>query len=157
MVQSTITESNDNSFLVPHTKLPVMMYTTPDETNSAVAQRIASVIRRADQQDRKAVLLLSPGSTPQGVYRELVRLHEQQGLDFSNVIVFVSVEFYGITKDRPQSIYASLHANLFDLINIPKDQIHVPDSQIELSRMAAYCQEFDELIQEVGGLSLIHI
>lgn len=152
MIPSTMTDTNDSGFLVPHTKLPVTMYVTPDETNRAVAIRIAAVIRRASEQQRKAVLLLSPGSTPQGVYRELVRLHQEEGLDFSNVVVFVSVEFYGIGKERPQSIYASLHANLFDLINIPMDQIHVPDSQIELSQMAAYCAQFDQQIQEVGGI-----
>ena len=152
MVQSTLTETNDNGFLVPHTKLPVTMYSTPGDTNRAVAGRIASVIRRAEQQGSSAVLLLSPGSTPQGVYRELVRLHEEEGLDFSNVIVFVSLEFYGLSKERPQSIHASLHANLFDQINIPADQIHIPDSQIELSKMAAYCSQFDQLIQDVGGI-----
>ena len=152
MVQSTLTETNDNGFLVPHTKLPVTMYSTPGDTNRAVAGRIASVIRRAEQQGSSAVLLLSPGSTPQGVYRELVRLHEEEGLDFSNVIVFVSLEFYGLSKERPQSIHASLHANLFDHVNIPADQIHIPDSQIELSKMAAYCSQFDQLIQDVGGI-----
>lgn len=152
MVQSTLTETNDNGFLVPHTKLPVTMYSTPLDTNRAVAGRVASVIRRAEQQESSAVLLLSPGSTPQGVYRELVRLHEEEGLDFSNVIVFVSLEFYGLSKERPQSIHASLHANLFDHVNIPADQIHIPDSQIELSKMAAYCSQFDQLIQDVGGI-----
>ncbi len=152
MVQSTLTETNDNGFLVPHTKLPVTMYSTPGDTNRAVAGRVASVIRRAEQQDRSAVLLLSPGSTPQGVYRELVRLHEEEDLDFSNVVIFVSLEFYGLSKERPQSIHASLHANLFDQINIPDDQIHIPDSQIELSQMAVYCSQFDQLIQDVGGI-----
>jgi len=152
MVQSTLTETNDNGFVVPHTKLPVTMYSAPGDTNRAVAGRIASVIRRAEQQDRSAVLLLSPGSTPQGVYRELVRLYEEGDLDFSNVVVFVSLEFYGLSKERPQSIHASLHANLFDQINIPVDQIHIPDSQIELSQMAAYCSQFDQLIQDVGGI-----
>ena len=152
MVQSTLTETNDNGFLVPHTKLPVTMYSTPLDTNRAVAGRVASVIRRAEQQESSAVLLLSPGSTPQGVYRELVRLHEEEGLDFSNVIVFVSLEFYGLSKERPQSIHASLHANLFDHVNIPADQIHIPDSQIELSKMAAYCSQFDQMIQDVGGI-----
>ncbi len=152
MVQSTLTEANDHGYSVPHTKLPVTMYATPGDTNRAVAGRIADVIRRADETQRKAVLLLSPGSTPQGVYRELVRMHKQEGLDFSNVIVFVSLEFYGLSEERPQSIHASLHANLFDLINIPEGQVHIPDSQTELSQMAASCQEFDQLIQEVGGI-----
>ncbi|MEC9095321.1 MAG: hypothetical protein VX776_01745, partial [Planctomycetota bacterium] len=83
MAHSTLTEANDNGFFVPHTKLPVTMYATPGDTNRAVAARIASVIRRAHEKGRKAVLLLSPGSTPQGVYRELVRLHNEEGLDFS--------------------------------------------------------------------------
>ncbi|MBA61616.1 MAG: glucosamine-6-phosphate deaminase [Planctomycetaceae bacterium] len=152
MLHSTLTETNDNGFLVPHTKLPVTMYTTPGDTNRAVAGRIASVIRRAQEQKRKAVLLLSPGSTPQGVYRELVRLYAEEGLDFSEVIFFVSLEFYGLSKDRPQSIHASLHANLFEQINTPADQIHIPDSQIELSQMAAYCKEFDQLIHDAGGI-----
>ncbi len=152
MVHSTLTEAGGSGFPVPHTKLPVTMYTTPAETSRAVAERIASVIRRAHEQGRKAVLLLSPGSTPQGVYRELVRFHEEQGLDFSNVIAFVSLEFYGLAKDRPQSIHASLHANLFNLVNIPEHQIHLPDSQVELSQVTEYCQAFDQLIQEVGGI-----
>ena len=103
MIPSTMTDTNDSGFLVPHTKLPVTMYVTPDETNRAVAIRIAAVIRRASEQQRKAVLLLSPGSTPQGVYRELVRLHQEEGLDFSNVVFFVSVEFYGFADFRDVS------------------------------------------------------
>ena len=152
MAHSTLTEANDNGFFVPHTKLPVTMYATPGDTNRAVAARIASVIRRAHEKGRKAVLLLSPGSTPQGVYRELVRLHNEEGLDFSNVIFFVSLEFYGLSNDRPQSIYASLYENLFDFINISSEQIHIPDSQVESNEMEAYCQTFDQLVQDVGGI-----
>ncbi len=97
---------------------------------------------------------LPTGSTPIGMYEELVRLHTKEGLDFSRVRTFNLDEYYGLSPENPLSYNAYMHLNFFRHVNIAPANIHVPDGLIQTDRIAAYCKSYDELIQKLGGLDL---
>ena len=83
--------------------------------------------RQQQRAGRPTVLGLATGSTPIPFYRELIRLHEQEGLSFKNVITFNLDEYYGIDRNHPESYFRFMHDQLFDHIDIPAANIHVPD------------------------------
>src|SRR5580692_11541866 len=92
-----------SSHYVPHTKVPTLVFPTSAHADRHVALMIESLIRQNNSAGRPTVLGLPTGSTPVGMYRELIRLHREHSLDFSRVITFNLDEYYPITADDPHS------------------------------------------------------
>ncbi|NLE39685.1 MAG: glucosamine-6-phosphate deaminase, partial [Pirellulaceae bacterium] len=99
-----------------------------------------------------AVLGLATGSTPLGLYKELVRMHNDEGLDFSQVTTFNLDEYVGLTKKHPQSYHYFMHENLFKHINIPKQNIYIPSGTTD--NYAAFCDWYENQIKHSGGIDL---
>ena len=104
------------------THLPTLVFESSEELSHHVAQIVAGVIRERNAQGQNAVLGLPTGSSPVGVYRELVRMHREEGLDFSHVVTFVLNEFYGLAADQLQSHHRWMREHLLDQVNIPPAQ-----------------------------------
>lgn len=122
-----------------------------DDAESAgrrAAQEIAALVRRKPN----AVLGLATGGTPVRCYRELIRLHQQEGLDFASIQTFNLDEYLGLPADNPQSYRHFMQDNLFDHLNIPRQQTHVPDGMA--SDIEAFCQQYEQQIQAAGGIDL---
>src|SRR5438874_8393279 len=100
-------------------KIPVTVYATSDQASKAVAAEIAELIRTKAARGERAVLGLATGSTPTRVYEELIRLHEQDGLSFKNVVTFNLDEYYPMQPDELQSYVRFMREHLFDHIDIP--------------------------------------
>lgn len=98
-----------------------------------------------------SVLGFATGSSPQDTYKELIRLHKE-GLDFSSVKTFNLDEYYGVPKTDPNSYYKFMYDNLFDHINIGRDNIHLPDGTVD--DPDAECLRYEEMIKEAGGVDL---
>ncbi|MGO1867440.1 MAG: 6-phosphogluconolactonase, partial [Sphingobacterium sp.] len=75
-------------------KVPVTVYASQQEASAQVAQRIAAIIKKKQSEGEKAVIGLATGATPIKVYKELVRLHREEGLSFNNVVTFNLDEYY---------------------------------------------------------------
>ncbi|MGO1788420.1 MAG: glucosamine-6-phosphate deaminase, partial [Sphingobacterium sp.] len=75
-------------------KVPITVYGSQQEASVEVAQRIAAIIKKKQSTGEKAVLGLATGATPIQVYKELVRLHREEGLSFNNVVTFNLDEYY---------------------------------------------------------------
>ncbi|MES2429025.1 MAG: glucosamine-6-phosphate deaminase [Bacteroidota bacterium] len=135
-------------------KLPVIVY--PDQQIAAihVALRIADVIRAKQQNNENAILGLATGATPVGVYAELIRMHKEEGLSFQNVITFNLDEYYPMKPDAAQSYVTFMKENLFDYIDIKKDNIHIPDGTLNKEDVAAWCLQYEKQIEALGGLDL---
>jgi len=112
------------------------------------AQLVADVVRKKPD----AVLGLATGSTPIGLYKELIRMHREEGLDFSKVTTFNLDEYYGLAPDHPQSYHYFMHQELFDHINVPEENIHIPDGMAE--DVEAFCAEYEKMIAEAGGIDI---
>ena len=98
------------------------------------------------------VLALPTGDTPIGMYRELVRLHREGLVDFSQVTAFNLDEYLGIPPDHSQSFASFMHRHLWDQVNLKKERVHIPASLPE--DPDGECTRYESLIQEAGGLDL---
>jgi glucosamine-6-phosphate deaminase len=135
-------------------KLPVTVYKNQKEASLAVANRIASLIRRKAEKGEKAVLGLATGVTPIGVYAELVRQHREEGLSFANVITFNLDEYYPMKPTAVQSYVTFMNENLFNHIDINRSNIHIPDGTLPQEDIAAFCLNYEKQITDLGGLDL---
>src|SRR5512132_2743501 len=95
-----------------------------DEIARTIARRIAEIIRERRASGGHAVLGLATGSTPIGIYRELIKMHREEGLDFSDVVTFNLDEYYPMKPDSIHSYYRYMWENLFDHINIKPENVH---------------------------------
>jgi glucosamine-6-phosphate deaminase len=123
-----------------------------DQIASTLAQRIAGVIRAANAEGRPAVLGLATGSTPIGIYRELIRMHRDEGLDFANVVSFNLDEYYPMAPDSIHSYHRYMWENLFEHINIPRENVNIPRGDIPREQVEAHCREYEEKIRALGGV-----
>lgn len=118
-----------------------------------LAQETAALIRAATR-EKPFVMGLATGSTPVPFYRELIRLHREEGLSFGNVVTFNLDEYHGLRRDHPESYYRFMHDQLFDHIDLPAAQIHIPDGTIAIEAVYDWCQEYERRIEQHGGLDL---
>ncbi|MBO0358578.1 glucosamine-6-phosphate deaminase [Hymenobacter sp. BT186] len=135
-------------------KLPVSVYPNKDVASVQVAKRIAALIRSKQETGEPAVLGLATGATPVGVYEELVRLHREEGLSFRNVVTFNLDEYFPMPPTAPQSYVTFMNENLFDHIDIQRENIHIPDGTLAVEDVAAFCLNYEQQIEEYGGLDL---
>ncbi len=136
-------------------RVPVELFASPADMAIDVARRIASLITSRAAESRPVVLGLPTGSTPIGVYRQLIRLHQEEGLDFSNVLTFNLDEYYPIKPDALQSYHRFMRENFFDHVNVPEENIHIPEGDIERGEIGAWCAEYEQKIKDAGGMDLI--
>src|SRR5947199_4636568 len=139
---------------VPHTRIPTLVFPTSAQASRHVALMIESLIRQNNAAGRPTVLGLATGSTPVGLYRELIRLHQEADLDFSRVITFNLDEYYPMRPDNPQSYRRWMQETFFDHVNIPPQNIHVPDGHIRLDQVEDYCLQYEQKIRRAGGIDL---
>jgi len=135
-------------------KIPVFVYDDDKAASRAVARRIAQLIREKSVAGKHAVLGLATGHTPVNVYKELIRLHREEGLDFTKVITFNLDEYWPILPDAIQSYYRWMHENLFNHINIPKANVHIPDGTVPGDQVSAFCLAYEQAIKDAGGIDL---
>ena len=132
--------------------VPLAVYPTSTEASKAVAGEIASLIRGRQAANRKVVLGLATGSTPLGLYAELVRLHREEGLSFANVVTFNLDEYYPIQPSNPRSYRHFMQAHLFDHVDIAPGNTHVPEGTVPLPEVDAHCRTYEEQIKAAGGI-----
>src|SRR5215467_269772 len=119
-----------SSHYVPHTRIPTLVFANSAHASRHVAVMIESLIRQNNSAGQPTVLGLPTGSTPVGIYRELIRMHREDDLDFSHVITFNLDEYFGLSGDDPHSYRRWMQETLFDHINIRPENIRIPDGTI---------------------------
>jgi glucosamine-6-phosphate deaminase len=112
----------------------------------------ARVVARLVREKPDAVLGLATGSTPLMLYKELIRLHRQEGLDFSRVTTFNLDEYIGLPADHEQSYHRFMRDNLFSQINIRPENVHIPDGMTE--DVPPACAAYEQAIVDAGGIDL---
>lgn len=135
-------------------KIPVTVYASSTQASAAVAREIADLIRAKSAKRQKAVLGLATGSTPTSVYDELIRLHNEEGLSFKNVVTFNLDEYWPMNPDDLQSYVRFMREHLFDHIDIDPKNIHIPDGTIDRDKVSEYCQQYEQSIKEAGGIDI---
>lgn len=135
-------------------KIPLTIYGEKNEGSVFVAREIASVISGNNKQGKQTVLGLATGSSPLLVYKELIRIHLEEGLSFKNVITFNLDEYYPIKAEDKQSYNYFMCAHFFDHIDIKKENIHIPDGTLSLGKIGIFCQEYEQKINALGGIDI---
>jgi glucosamine-6-phosphate deaminase len=139
--------------MATHTeRVPVVVVEQYDDIARLVASRIATLIRTKRAAGEKTVLGLATGSTPIGVYRELIRMHKENGLDFSDVVTFNLDEYYPMSPSSIHSYHRFMWENLFNHININKDNVHIPRGDIPREEVEAAAQAYETEIRKAGGI-----
>lgn len=137
--------------LTSQERVPVKVYESDIVGSKKVAGDIAALVKGATKQ-KPVVLGLATGSSPILVYKELVRMHREEGLSFRHVITFNLDEYFPITRSSQLSYHYFMHHHLFDHIDIPEDQIHIPDGELEEGQVHQFCRMYEQKIEEFGGL-----
>ncbi|MCW3109746.1 MAG: nagB [Segetibacter sp.] len=135
-------------------KIPVKIFPTPKDGSAYVAHEIAGKIRESQANGQPIVIGLATGSTPISMYKELVRMHKEEGLSFKNVITFNLDEYYPIEKEAFQSYYSFMHRQLFDHLDIDPANIFIPDGELPKEKIKKHCQEYEQLIESKGGIDI---
>lgn len=143
-----------NNDLTAFEKIPVKIFKSSEEASRYVADHIATLIRTRQKENKPAVLGLATGSTPTRVYAELVRMHKEEGLSFKNVHTFNLDEYYPIQPDALQSYVRFMREHLFDHIDIPKENINIPDGTLPKEQVAEYCVAYEKKIDDLGGVDI---
>ncbi len=134
---------------------PTYVFESGADACNHVAQQIASIVRDRNSLGRTATLGLVAGSSPVGVYQELVKIHTENGLDFSQVPIFIVNEYYGLDKDRLQSMRRWLMENFILKTNINLANVHLFDATLPVDQMEASCRHYESEITAAGGLDVL--
>lgn len=128
--------------------MDVIIQPNPEAAARMAARVMADLIRNKPD----TVLGLATGSTPLGLYRELIRLHREEGLDFSRVTTFNLDEYVGLGPDHPASYHTFMFKHLFHALNIPREHIHIPDGLAK--DIPAHCASYEDAIRDAGGIDM---
>ncbi len=135
-------------------KIEVKICKTSTEGTIYVAQKIAELIKVKELKGELCVLGLATGTTPIKMYAELVRMHNEEGLSFKNVVSFNLDEYYPIDKEAYQSYWSFMHRHLFNHVDIVPSNIHLPNGNAPKEEMKKYCESYEKAIEKAGGIDL---
>src|SRR5512133_357402 len=119
-----------------------------------VANRIATLINERNAAGERTVLGLATGSTPIGVYRELIRMHREDGLSFVDVVTFNLDEYYPMPKESIHSYHRFMWENLFSQIDIKPENVHIPPGDLPRQDIDDAAQRYELAIERAGGIDL---
>ena len=119
-----------------------------DEMSKEAAKRVAALIRKKPD----AVIGFATGSTPIGLYKELIRMHKEEGLDFSKITTFNLDEYVGLPPEHPESYHYFMWENLFKHVNVDPRSVHIPHGMAD--DIDAFCEWYEERIKQAGGIDL---
>ena len=128
--------------------MQVIVCPTYEEMSKAAAEVMAAVVKAKPD----AVLGLATGSTPLGIYKELIRMHTEEGLDFSKVTTFNLDEYVGLAGDHEQSYRRFMNESLFSHVNVRMEATHVPSGVAD--DYSRHCPEYEEQIKQAGGIDV---
>src|SRR5437879_8121257 len=128
--------------------MEVIIQRSYEEMSKTAAQIVVEVLNTKPN----AVLGMATGSTPLGLYQELVRLHKAEQIDFSRVTTFNLDEYVGLPMNHPQSYHYFMHEHFFRHVDIPPNNINIPSGMT--SNYPAFCAWYGKRISDCGGIDL---
>ncbi|MBL4746414.1 MAG: glucosamine-6-phosphate deaminase [Flavobacteriaceae bacterium] len=152
MLKSNIDASTD--FEQRFESIDTLIFEHSTDAVKVIAKEIADLIRVKQALKQPCILGLATGSSPKGLYHELVRLHKEEGLSFKNVITFNLDEYYPMEPDSVNSYVRFMKSLLFDQVDILPENCNVPDGTLKKSEIADYCAAYEAKIESLGGLDI---
>ena len=135
-------------------KIQIKLWDNPEDGAIHLARYIALCIKQKQQENEHFVLGLATGSSPIKIYNELVRIHREEELSFSNVITFNLDEYYPMKPEANQSYVKFMNEYLFNHVDIPPANIHIPNGDLPIEYVENFCQEYEKKIDLLGGIDI---
>lgn len=131
------------------------VFDTENDGVKYVAKKIVAAIKAKEATGERFVLGITSGSSPLGVFSELVEMFRAGEASFRNVVVFSLDEFYGISKEAQQSRNFRIHEEFLEYVNVRPENIFIPDSSVPVEKVSQYCRDYEAKIAEMGGIDLM--
>jgi glucosamine-6-phosphate deaminase len=138
--------------IITFEKIETEIYDSVNEVSNAVANEIATLIKKKQAEEKQAVLGLATGVTPKQVYAALIKLHKEEGLSFANVVSFNLDEYFSLQQDAMQSYHRFMNENLFKHIDIKPENCFIPPGIVTEEEAKAACEKYEQLIESFGGI-----
>jgi glucosamine-6-phosphate deaminase len=135
-------------------KLHTVTFENSNEASLLIAREICDLIKSKQEKKKNCVIGFATGSSPTKVYQEIIRIHKEESLSFYNVIAFNLDEYYPIEKDDNNSYHHFMNENLFDHIDIPKENINIPSGDIGKKEIKKFCSSYEKKIDKNGGIDI---
>ncbi len=135
-------------------KLHSVTFENSEKGSNLIAREICDLVKSKQKKNKNCVIGFATGSSPAKVYQELIRIHNDESLSFSNVIAFNLDEYFPIKKDDSNSYHHFMNENLFDHIDIPKENINIPSGEIKEKEVKKFCDFYESKIIENGGIDI---
>lgn len=142
------------SELTQRERIPTTIYDSADLACAFVAKEIATLIKERNAASKPTVLGLATGSTPVRLYRELIRMHKEDGLSFAKVITFNLDEYLGLAGDHPESYRKFMQDQLFDHVDLKPENTNVPDGAVGRDTVFSSCKAYEDAIEAAGGIDI---
>ena len=135
-------------------KIATVLFVDAPTAAQSLSAEVRDLILARRAEGKAAVLGLATGSTPVPFYRELIRLHREEGLSFHDVITFNLDEYYGLSRDHRESYFRFMQEQLFAHIDLKPENIHLPDGLVPLDGVFTHCAAYEDAIRAAGGIDL---
>ena len=135
-------------------KLHTVNFGSSQQASILIAREICDLVKSKQEKNKSCVIGFATGSSPSIVYQEIIKIHKNESLSFKNVIAFNLDEYYGIKKDDINSYHHFMNENLFDHIDIPKENINIPSGEIGEKEIKTFCSSYEKEIEKYGGIDI---
>jgi len=135
-------------------KLHTVTFDNSDIASCLIAKEICDLVKSKQEKGKKCVLGFATGSSPLLIYKEIIRIHKEESVSFKNVISFNLDEYYPIKTNDKNSYHHFMHDNLFNHLDIPKENIHIPSGKVKPENIEKFCKSYEDKITDCGGIDL---
>ena len=135
-------------------RIHTVIFNDKENAELLIAEEIKNLIEKNNKKGKKTVLGLATGSSPLGIYKKLIDLHKKEQFTFKNVITFNLDEYYGLKKDHKESYHHFMDEKLFKHIDINRNNIHIPDGELDKKSIDKFCKDYEKKIKSCGGIDI---
>ncbi len=135
-------------------RIHTVIFDNKENAELLIAKEIIQLIQKNNKKNKKTVLGLATGSSPKGVYKNLIEIHKKEKVSFKKVVTFNLDEYYGISKDHKESYNQFMDENLFNHTDIDRNNIHIPDGDLNKKVIDNFCKDYEKKIKSCGGIDI---
>ena len=135
-------------------RIHTVIFDDREHAEFLIAEEIKKLIKKNNKKNKTTVLGLATGSSPIGVYKKLIHFHKNEDLSFKNVVTFNLDEYYGLKKDHKQSYNQFMNVNFFNYVDIKRENIHIPDGELDKKSIVDFCKNYEKRIKSYGGIDI---
>ena len=135
-------------------RIHTVIFDNKENAELLIVKEIIQLIQKNNKKNKKTVLGLATGSSPKGVYKNLIEIHKKEKVSFKKVVTFNLDEYYGISKDHKESYNQFMDENLFNHTDIDRNNIYIPDGDLNKKVIDNFCKDYEKKIKSYGGIDI---